>query len=193
MSVDIGKFPRFVEFSANREFCVKNLRRLVLDFYLRNCTIRNIDVLEKRVSIGVIDKISKNLLYPSQLIEEILETFRLDIKYYLRLVDSFKSRYNPFRLEKRLRIYLHKLSRIAPVFDYKRARSNIGSLLRLLRNFNFYPQLSTQIACIIYATDIKSKNNAKLMQMNIRTISGCSGYAFHKIRNKLNIDKLLKN
>lgn len=91
-------------------------------------------------------------------------------------------------LNRKVRIYLHKVHRIAPVFDYNRAKKNLGILQTFLSQNSFWPQISTQIAIVIYATDKNSNNDKKLLQKNIRTLCNCSAYAFHRTKNMLNIE-----
>ncbi|MFX1393520.1 MAG: hypothetical protein ACFFAH_08090 [Promethearchaeota archaeon] len=86
---------------------------------------------------------------------------------------------------------LHKHYRIAPVFDYNRARANLKTLHKLCSIEAFWPQIPTQIATVIYITDYKSKNDEKLFQKNLRALCGCSAYAFHRTRNMLKLTKYL--
>jgi hypothetical protein len=95
-------------------------------------------------------------------------------------------------MERKSRIYLHKVHHLAPVFDYGRAVVNLRSLCRLFSQENFFPLVSTQLAIVIYITDELDKNAPKkLMQKNIRYVCSCSAYAFHMAKNRLNIDELI--
>lgn len=181
-----------VVFSANKEFCVKSLKKIIIDFALRRCSFGSLAVSENDNNASACDRIAQDLWFPARLVHQIVRNFLLEINNYLRLITIYRIKRTVVRPEVRLRIYLHKLHRIAPVFDYRRARRNLTALLNLFDKYNFHPQVSTQLACIIYVTDKKSENDVKLVQRNVRAITGCSAYAFHKVRNILKIDALLK-
>jgi len=85
--------------------------------------------------------------------------------------------------------YLHKLYRLAPVFDFKRARENAKILRRKLNVHYFWPRVSTQVAVVLYITDkLDSSQEKKMLQTNLRTFCNCSAYAFHRTRNKLGLN-----
>ena len=99
--------------------------------------------------------------------------------------------YDRARLAKKIRIYLHKLHRIAPVFSYTRAKQNLEILHELLEQKNHWPHISTQMALIIFITDRHDKLNSKerfIIQKNLRAFCDCSAYAFHRVRNILRIN-----
>ena len=88
-------------------------------------------------------------------------------------------------------IYLHKFRRFAPVFDYHRAKQNARILQAKLHQICFWPQFMTQIAIVIYVTDLNNpQSEKKIKQTNIRALCGCSAYAFHRTRNKIGLGKL---
>jgi len=84
------------------------------------------------------------------------------------------------------RIYLHKCYRIAPIFDYRRARENLIQLQEFFRLEGYIQKISTQITFAIYITD---KNNTsthrKIKQNNLRRLTSCSAFAFHRLINRL--------
>ena len=85
--------------------------------------------------------------------------------------------------------YLHKLYRLAPVFDFKRARENAKILRRKLNAHYFWPRVSTQVAVVLYITDkLDSSQEKKMLQTNLRTFCNCSAYAFHRTRNILGLN-----
>jgi hypothetical protein len=87
-----------------------------------------------------------------------------------------------------MKIYLHKFSRFAPVFDFHRAKQNACILEMKLNRICFWPQFMTQIAIVIYVTDLNdSRFEKKIKQTNLRALCGCSAYAFHRSRNKLGL------
>ena len=96
------------------------------------------------------------------------------------------------RLYRKVRVYLHKAHKIAPVFDYQRAKKNLELLHVLLGRKFYWPHVPTQLALIIFVTDRNDENltnNNYILQKNLRALCSCSAYAFHMARNKLNINK----
>jgi hypothetical protein len=90
-----------------------------------------------------------------------------------------------------VRIYLHKLYHIAPVFSYSRALHNLGVLHTLLDRVSYYPTLSTQLALVIFVTDrsnVNLKDGPPIPQYNLRALCYSSAYAFHHARNRLQIN-----
>jgi hypothetical protein len=84
------------------------------------------------------------------------------------------------------RIYLHKCYRIAPIFDYKRARENLIQLQEFFRLEGYIQKVSTQITFAIYITDKNNKyTHRKIKQNNLRRLTSCSAYAFHRLINRL--------
>ena len=65
----------------------------------------------------------------------------------------------------------------------------IGSVLeKKLTDMCFWPQFMTQLAIVIYVTDLNDSHfKKKIKQTNLRALSGCSAYAFHRTRNKLGL------
>ena len=113
----------------------------------------------------------------------------IDFQKFLRTC-KFTSRHSPKGRYRFVRLYLHKLHRIAPVFDYERAKQNLEILHTHLDTRQFWPQFTTQIAVVIYVTDKNDKNRKypkKLLQKNIRVLCSCSAYAFHRTRKKMRI------
>jgi len=170
----------------------KENKVLILNVLLRNCSIISGSVL--KVSLREEDylRISQKTSLAKKLIEEFVLTFLRDLRNIINFYkkNRIKWLYDIKRLNRRFRIVLRRIHRIAPVFDYKRARVNLKSLQVLLGRKNFWPKMSTQIAIIIYITDKndKSRNfNKPILQKNIRALIDCSGYAFHRSRNYLNI------
>jgi len=123
---------------------------------------------------------------------KIVEDFLMGIKnindFYNKHPMSWNN--NSIRLRRKIRIHLHKLHRIAPVFDYQRAKKNLIILHEALKRRLFCPQISTRLAIVIYVTDKKEcdeDSKKYLIQKNVRALCNCSAYAFHRTRNKLGI------
>ena len=129
-----------------------------------------------------------NFSYP--IINKFVNDFFWQLKHFKRFLHNCKIKYASGT--KKALIYLHKIYKLLPVFDYRRAKANLKTLYKLCSRENFWPSISTQLAIVIYITDKLDKNKQKqLMQKNIRTICNCSAYAFHEAKNNLNIDKII--
>ncbi|KKL46730.1 hypothetical protein LCGC14_2342630 [marine sediment metagenome] len=71
---------------------------------------------------------------------------------------------------------MHKFYRLAPVFDYNRARENSRILKLKLDALCFWPHMTTQVAVVIYITDkLDLSQKDKILQTNsvivLRTLS----------------------
>ena len=96
------------------------------------------------------------------------------------------------QLYRKVRAYLHKVYKLAPIFDYDRARKNLKLLHVLLGRKFFWPHVPTQLALVIFVTDRNDPNltdNNYILQKNLRALCSCSAYSFHMARNKLGINK----
>jgi hypothetical protein len=121
-----------------------------------------------------------------------------ELGLFLRFLRSYTIKHNPKNIQKKVRIYLHKIHLIIPVFDYQRARANLKILHQLFYQKNYWPSVSTQLALVIYITDqldqnlpIDEKGKKFIFQKNIRSVCNCSAYAFHRAKNRLEIDILI--
>ena len=183
-------------FKPNDHFDFKYVNSLfnpIINNLLRSFSVCNtynhiVGALEKSDYI----ELSKLVSAPSLIVKGIVEKFLKNMMYFEKFLRSceFKSRHKPHKRYRYVRIYLHKIHRIAPVFNYKRAKQYLKLLHKLLDIRQFWPQFTTQIAIVIYITDKIDKSNQyskKLLQKNIRAICSCSAYAFHRTRNFLHI------
>ena len=125
-----------------------------------NYLFRHVLIITKREKIRAIPQIrykemSSKLNIDVTLIHSVVSKFLVDL---VRIKDCMnkkginKSGYilyskNQSRL---VRSYLHKFHRLAPVFDYKRARENSRILKIKLDELCFRPIVTTQLAIIIY-------------------------------------------
>ncbi len=129
----------------------------------------------------------------TQIAIPIIDNFFIQARN-LRLFFALKPitwEYEKVRLVKKVRIYLHKLYRIAPVFSYPRAKLNLEILHHLLEKRNHWPHITTQLALVIFITDRNDKLNSEgryIIQKNLRAFCDCSAYAFHRARNILRIN-----
>ena len=92
----------------------------------------------------------------------------------------------------KLIIFLKRLYKTAPIFNYERAKKNLVALHNLLTINYYWPHITTQLALLIFVTDRNDPNitdKSYILQKNLRMLCTCSAYAFHCARNRLNISK----
>ena len=131
---------------------------------------------------------------PEILVLDIVSKFLIEIKTFSEMLRSGYIAWTPEkkRLYRKVRVYLHKAHKIAPIFDYQRAKKNLELLHILLARNYFWPHITTQLALVIFVTDRNDSNlpfNNYILQKNLRSFCSCSAYAFHMARNKLKINK----
>jgi len=137
---------------------------------------------------SVYREISRETNIQEFLVKSIIERFLTQL-YYFR--EFWKNCHIAWPHEKnrifaKMRIYLHKIYRLAPVFDYRRARTNLKIFHTFLKRENFWPRISTQLAMVIYITDMNnSRPQKRLRVQNIRLLANSSAYAFYNVRNRL--------
>ncbi|MBD3198209.1 MAG: hypothetical protein GF317_24380 [Candidatus Lokiarchaeota archaeon] len=132
--------------------------------------------------------INKTHFIPLNIIRKTISKFLKDIDNFTKFLNRCNIRYGPSKSSayRTSRIYLHKLHRIAPVFDYSKAIINLKSLQRFCHQTSRWPRITTQLALVIYITDKNNINEIeKLQNINIRIITNCSAYAFYNLRNIL--------
>jgi hypothetical protein len=173
-------------------FSYKENRARVLDFLFRTYSLISDNQILNKLSNDIYNKISIKLNSPSSIVQNVIEKFLIDLNYFRDFFKENRIRWENqiSRLNKKVRIFLHKIFRLAPIFDYKRARINLERLHQLLNQRLFWPKINTQVAIIIYITDkndSESFREKKILQKNIRVLCDCSAYAFHRTRNMLGI------
>lgn len=136
---------------------------------------------------------SQEVKIPFDRIEQIVNDFLINAICFIRLLNcrEFTWTNDLNKLRRMLKVYLHKAYRIAPVFDYERARINSEILIQLMKRQCYYPCFTTQLAIIIFVTDANNHQkvfDTPILQKNLRAFCSCSAYAFHRARNKLQID-----
>ncbi|NGX49987.1 MAG: hypothetical protein K940chlam5_01596 [Candidatus Anoxychlamydiales bacterium] len=166
----------------------KNYKILILNHLFRTYIfptkkekIREIPILQYRT-------MSTQLKIPVKLVRAFIEPFLADLielKSFLKVEEFMFSSKN---YASQIKIYLHRLHRLAPIFDYKRAKENTKILKLKLKASYFWPRVTTQAAIIIYITDLLDPlEKIKIKQTNLRVLCGCSAYAFHMTRNKIGL------
>lgn len=178
------------ETDENRQFYKKK----ILNYLFRNLCFVDEKNRIRGLSKKDVDKISVRTDLSNQITIPIINTFFTNVRN-LRQFFALKPiswEYNRIKLTKKVRIYLHKIHRIAPVFSYKRATQNLNNLHLLLAQKNHWPHITTQMALVLFITDRNDEGvnkNRFIMQKNLRAFCSCSAYAFHHARNILHINR----
>jgi GTP-sensing pleiotropic transcriptional regulator CodY len=145
-------------------------------------------ILVSGFSSQIYREISQKTNIQEFLVKIIIEEFLQELQNFRKFWKHCNIKWNhrKERVFAKVRIYLHKLHRIAPVFDYRRARKNLNIFHKFLRMEHFWPQISTQLAIVIYITDLNdSEHQDRLRIQNIRMLVNSSAYAFYGIRKRL--------
>lgn len=125
---------------------------------------------------------------PVNLIHSVISKFLVNLIYFRRFLRNYSFTYNYTKSLRKLQIYLRKLHRFAPIFDFPRAKENARILKNILDRSCFLPQFTTQLAIVVFVTDLNDKDyEKKIIQTNLRVFCNCSAYAFHRTRNKLGL------
>ena len=140
-----------------------------------------------------IKKIAQEVNIPFDTTEGIIIQCLLHMFHFKRILncEGFTWNNNMKKLKRKLRVYLYKAHRIAPVFDYKRAKINSETLIRLMKRSCYFPRFTTQLALVLFITDANNQRklfDTPLLQRNLRAFCDCSAFAFHRARNKLRIN-----
>lgn len=165
---------------------------------LLNCLFRYTSFIDgnenlRRISDIECKVLSSRTKIPVYKVRLILDHFLNDLTHFKKFLRSGLLTYSISDQARKVRIYLHKVHRLAPVFDYRRARENARRLKLKLDQILFWPQVMTQVAVVIFITDFLDKrwNDNKLLQTNLRALCDCSAYAFHRTRNKIRLQQML--
>jgi hypothetical protein len=166
-------------------------RQVVLNYLFRNITFAHDNEKVRALTDSEYKQISEATNVPKVIVHKMISGFLIDLirikKFFRENAKLFCSRHQT----RKARVYLHKLYRLAPVFDYKRARENVKILEIKLNQLCFRPHIMTQVAVVIFITDLLDNNFAqahyKIIQSNLRVFCNCSAYAFHRTRNKIGL------
>jgi len=158
-----------------------------------NCLFREVSFTTsshnvKALSSGDYNHVASLTRIPVRVVRSVIAKFLVKVVYFRRFLRKYPF-LNYTQQLKKLQIYLYKIYRIAPVFDYKRAKENARILKLKLKNMCFFPQFLTQIALVLFVTDLNDTQfEKKMIQTNLRLICDCSAYAFHRTRNRLGLN-----
>lgn len=165
---------------------------------LLNCLFRYTSFIDgyenlRRISDIECKVLSSRTKIPVHKVRIILDEFLDDLTHFKEFLRSGLLSYSISDQARKVRIYLHKVHRLAPVFDYKRARENARRLKLKLDQLLFWPQVMTQVAVVVFITDFLDRrwDGNKLLQTNLRALCDCSAYAFHRTRNKIGLQQML--
>ena len=170
----------------------KELKVRLLNAFLRNFSVLYKGRICQSLKGDDFKLLSSITDIPYPIVQSNVEEFLCNLVFLEKFFHDYKMKwaYEPRKLYRKTRVQLHRIYRFAPVFNYKRARKNLEILHSVLKKKLFWPQINTQIAIVIYVTDINDKNlhdHERLLQKNIRALCNCSAYAFHRTRNILHI------
>lgn len=167
---------------------------VVLNYIFRNVPFTRAN----KITLLSLDKyrsIRDALNTPIPTIREIFNTFLVDLIHFKMFQHKFPIGTGLKSPVRRIQVYLRKIYRIAPVFDYRRAKFNAKSIVKILDRINYWPQIMTQVAVVLFITEFnRSKYNKEynpISQNKICVLCDCSPYAFHRCRNKIGLDRLL--
>jgi len=171
------------------------VKKAILDCFFRSESLLDSDGKVIKLSYFLVKSIAKETQTSGYLVLKVMEEFLERVTYFKHFLESGLIAWAPKKqqLYRKVRVYLHKAHKIAPIFDYNRARKNLGLLHVLLGRKFFWPHVPTQLALVIFVTDRNAPNlanNNYILQKNLRALCSCSAYAFHMARNKLGINKL---
>lgn len=171
------------------------VKKTILDYFFRSESLLDSDGKIIKLSSFLVKNIAKETQASGYLVLKVMEEFLERVTYFKQFLESGLIAWAPGKqqLYRKVRVYLHKAHKVAPVFDYNRARKNLGLLHVLLGRKFFWPHVPTQLALVIFVTDRNAPNltnNNYILQKNLRALCSCSAYAFHMARNKLGINKL---
>jgi len=171
------------------------LKPIVLNYLFRNISFLTLREKVRVITASENIHISEALTIPVKLVHKVISEFLVGMLNFRKLINK-----NPKILHVRdqnqiINIILHRFYRLAPVFDYKRAKENARRLKDKLDTLFFWPQLMTQLTIVVFITDLLDKNEPqKIIQSNLRALCSCSAYAFHRTRNKIGLtSKFIKS
>ncbi len=173
----------------NSPLILRSYKVPVLDFLFRNITFTTAKENIRTLTLLEYWSIGEALGLPIMIIHKIISKFLVELIHFRRFLSLGNHNLGVKRSSRKIQIYLHKIHKIAPVFDYKRACRNSDILKRKLNLLFFWPRITTQIAIIIFATDMLDKHKTTpIIQSNLRSLCSCSAYAFHRTRNKIGLN-----
>jgi hypothetical protein len=173
------------------KLCLKEIRTNILNALFRNysiCYPRGSLKILSTLPLQKIITLSEEVSISQPLISNIITKTLRNLYYFSSFLKTYKFPWEHRKplLYNKLKIYLHKIYKIAPLFNYNRAKINLNSLHIFFTKANFWPTISTQLALTLYITDLNDSHfKNKILIENIRAITNCSAYAFYRTKNKM--------
>jgi hypothetical protein len=183
------------ETESQDEFTKRPLvKEAILDYFFRCESLVDNNGKFVKLNYFLVESIAKETQISRNLVFEVMEQFLERVVYFKQFLGSglVAGASGKQQLYRKVRVYLHKTHRLAPVFDYGRAKKNLELLHVLLGRSFFWPHMTTQLALLIFVTDRNDPDLTEdnyILQKNLRALCSCSAYAFHMARNKLGINK----
>jgi len=167
----------------------RDVRNTILNCLFRDYSFLTSDQKLRNLPIKELRGIAGFTKIPVKIVDAVVSKFLSELKYSREFFKTNSVSYTPLSHLRKMNIYLHKFSRFAPVFDFHRAKQNARILEVKLSHLCLWPQFMTQVAVVIYVTDLNDPQcEKKLRQTNIRALCDCSAFAFHRTRNKLGLN-----
>ncbi len=164
------------------------VKQTVLNYLFRNISFVSKYENVRAITVSEYGQISKAINVPKILVHNYISRFLINLIYFKQFLKRHQITLGLKEPPRENCVYLHKLYYLAPVFDYKRAKKNAKILKIKLNQLFFWPRVTTQIAIIIFVTDLFDKSRPqKIIQANLRSLCNCSAYAFHRTRNKIGL------
>lgn len=185
------------------DIALKPINRRVLNALLKsvviNYLVQNFSLIDNNRKIRELTESELNAIAEETncfifLVRKVVKEFTSNLVNFNKFLKNCKVRHDPKNSNKKVRTYLRKVYRLAPVFDYNRARKNLEILQFHLAQRGMWLKISSQLAIVMYATDKNEVNvrdkkiiQKRIIQKNILTMCCCSAFAFHRARNELRI------
>lgn len=171
------------------------VKKEILEYFFRCESLVDNNGKLVKLSYFLVENIAKETQTTDDLVLKVMGQFLKRVTYFKQFLESGLIAWAPGKqqLYRKVRVYLHKAYKVAPVFDYQRAKKNLELLHVLLGRKFFWPHVPTQLALVIFITDRNDPNignNNYILQKNLRALCSCSAYSFHMARNKLGINRL---
>ncbi|MFX1304934.1 MAG: hypothetical protein ACFE9X_16385 [Promethearchaeota archaeon] len=164
------------------------IKQTVLNYLFRNISFVSKHENVRAITVSEYGQISKAINIPKVLVHNYISKFLVNLIYFKQFLNKHPITLGLKEQARENNVYLHKFYHLAPVFDYRRAEENSKILKIKLNQLFFWPRIMTQIAIIIFVTDLFDKSQPqKIIQANLRSLCNCSAYAFHRTRNKIGL------
>ncbi|KKL93004.1 hypothetical protein LCGC14_1879060, partial [marine sediment metagenome] len=125
-----------------RPFLLNKLFRQ-FSFATYNQNVSSLRPLEY-TKLALVTKLPVKIIYP------IIKGFLIELVYFKRFLRKHTFSFDETAKLDKLITFLNKVHKLAPVFDFKRARENARILKIKLQEMCFFPHFTTQIAIVVF-------------------------------------------